>query len=137
MMDLKSSMFVSASGMKAQGERIKLISQNIANSDSTAQTPGGEPFRRKVLTFKNYLDRGVDARVVKVDKIGSDKSDFELKYDPGHPAANADGFVMMPNVNTMIEMADMREAQRSYEANLSVIDISRTLMMRTIQILRG
>ncbi len=137
MMDLKSSMFVSASGMKAQGERIKLISQNIANSDSTAQTPGGEPFRRKVLTFKNFLDRNVDARVVKVDKIGSDKSDFELKYDPGHPAANADGYVLMPNVNTMIEMADMREAQRSYEANLSVIDISRTLMMRTIQILRG
>ena len=137
MMDLKSSMFVSASGMKAQGERIKLISQNIANSDSTAQTPGGEPFRRKVLTFKNYLDRGVAARVVKVDKIGSDKSDFELRYDPGHPAANSDGYVMMPNVNTMVEMADMREAQRSYEANLSVIDISRTLMMRTIQILRG
>lgn len=137
MMDLKSSMFVSAAGMKAQGERIKLISQNIANSDSTAQTPGGEPFRRKVLTFKNYLDRNVDARVVKVDKIGSDKSDFELRYDPGHPAANADGYVLMPNVNTMIEMADMREAQRSYEANLSVIDISRTLMMRTIQILRG
>ncbi len=137
MMDLKSSMFVSAAGMKAQGERIKMISQNIANSDSTAQTPGGEPFRRKVLTFKNYLDRNVDARVVKVDKIGSDKSDFELRYDPGHPAANADGYVLMPNVNTMIEMADMREAQRSYEANLSVIDISRTLMMRTIQILRG
>lgn len=137
MMDLKSSMFVSAAGMKAQGERIKLISQNIANSDSTAQTPGGEPFRRKVLTFKNFLDRNVDARVVKVDKIGSDKSDFELRYDPGHPAANADGYVLMPNVNTMIEMADMREAQRSYEANLSVIDISRTLMMRTIQILRG
>lgn len=137
MMDLKSSMFVSAAGMKAQGERIKLISQNIANSDSTAQTPGGEPFRRKVLTFKNYLDRNVDARVVKVDKIGSDKSDFEMRYDPGHPAANADGYVLMPNVNTMIEMADMREAQRSYEANLSVIDISRTLMMRTIQILRG
>ncbi|MFY7963021.1 MAG: flagellar basal body rod protein FlgC [Elsteraceae bacterium] len=136
-MDLKSSMFVSAAGMKAQGERIKMISQNIANSDSTAQTPGGEPFRRKVLTFKNYLDRNVDARVVKVDKIGSDKSDFELRYDPGHPAANADGYVLMPNVNTMIEMADMREAQRSYEANLSVIDISRTLMMRTIQILRG
>jgi flagellar basal-body rod protein FlgC len=130
-------MFVSAAGMKAQGERIKLISQNIANSDSTAQTPGGEPFRRKVLTFKNFLDRNVDARVVKVDKIGSDKSDFELRYDPGHPAANADGYVLMPNVNTMIEMADMREAQRSYEANLSVIDISRTLMMRTIQILRG
>jgi len=137
MMDLKSSMFVSAAGMKAQGERIKLISQNIANSDSTAQTPGGEPFRRKVLTFKNYLDRNVDARIVKVDKIGSDKSDFELRYDPGHPAANGDGYVLMPNVNTMIEMGDMREAQRSYEANLSVIDISRTLMMRTIQILRG
>jgi len=137
MMDLKSSMLVSASGMKAQGERIKLISQNIANSDSTAQTPGGEPFRRKVLTFKNYLDRGADAKMVKVDKIGSDKSDFELRYDPGHPAANADGYVLMPNVNNMIEMADMREAQRSYEANLSVIDISRTLLMRTIQILRG
>jgi flagellar basal-body rod protein FlgC len=137
MMDLKSTLFVSAAGMKAQGERIKLISQNIANSDSTAQTPGGEPFRRKVLTFKNYLDRNVDARVVKVDKIGSDKSDFELRYDPGHPAANADGYVLMPNVNTMVEMADMREAQRSYEANLSVIDISRTLMLRTIQILRG
>lgn len=137
MMDLKSTMFVSAAGMKAQGERIKLISQNIANSDSTAQTPGGEPFRRKVLTFKNYLDRDVDARLVKVDKIGSDKSDFELRYDPGHPAANADGYVLMPNVNTMVEMADMREAQRSYEANLSVIDISRTLMLRTIQILRG
>jgi flagellar basal-body rod protein FlgC len=136
-MNLKASMLVSASGMKAQGERLKIISQNLANADSTSQTPGGEPYRRKVISFRNLVDKAADAQMVKVHRVGPDKSDFDLRYDPGHPAANADGYVLMPNVNGMIEMADMREAQRSYEANLSVIDISRTLMLRTIQILRG
>lgn len=136
-MDLKDAMNISASGMKAQGSRLRVISENLANSSSTSQTPGGEPYRRKVLTFGNVLDRTLNAQVVRVKSIGPDRSDFELKFDPQHPAANADGYVMQPNVNGIIEMADMREAQRSYEANVSVIETSRAMIQRTIELLAG
>jgi flagellar basal-body rod protein FlgC len=135
--DLKDAMNISASGMKAQGQRLRVISENLANSSSTSQTPGGEPYRRKVLTFGNVLDRTLNAQLVKVKSIGPDRSDFELKFDPQHPAANADGYVMLPNVNGIIEMADMREAQRSYEANVSVIETSRAMINRTLEILAG
>ena len=135
-MDLKSALFVSATGMKAQGSRLKVISENLANADSTAQTPGGEPYRRKVLTFRNVLDRQLGVDTVRVNRISPDTSDFELRYDPSHPAANAEGYVMTPNVNPMIELTDMREAQRSYEANLSMIETSKSMIQRTLEILR-
>jgi len=134
-LDLKDALSISASGMKAQGTRLRVISENLANASSTSQTPGGEPYRRKVLTFGNVLDRTLGAQMVQVRSIGPDRGDFELKYEPSHPAANSDGYVMMPNVNPIIEMADMREAQRSYDANVSVIESSRAMLQRTLEIL--
>lgn len=134
-MDIKDAMAVAASGMKAQGSRLKVISENLANAGSTSQTPGGEPYRRKVLTFGNILDRTTNAQVVKVKSVGPDRSDFELKFDPNHPAANGDGYVMFPNVNPIVEMADMREAQRSYDANVGVIEASKAMVQRTLEIL--
>jgi flagellar basal-body rod protein FlgC len=136
-MDLSDAITIASSGMKAQGSRLKVISENLANAGSTSQTPGGEPFRRKVLTFGNVLDRTVNAQLVKVKSIGPDRSDFELKFDPQHPAANADGYVMTPNVNPIIEMADMREAQRSYDANLTVIETSIGMLKQTISVLNS
>ena len=136
-MDLSDALVIASSGMRAQGTRLRVISENLANANSTSQTPGGEPYRRKVLTFGNVLDRTLDAQVVKVKSLGPDRSDFELKYDPSHPAANADGYVMLPNVNPIIEMADMREAQRSYDANLTVIETSIGMLKQTISVLNS
>jgi flagellar basal-body rod protein FlgC len=135
-MELKNAMQISASGMRAQGERLKIISENLANSDSLGKTPGSDPYRRKVVSFKSELDRAMGANLVKAQKPQQDKSDFELKYDPGHPSANADGYVKMPNVKSVIEMADMREAQRTYEANLNVIDSAKAMLNRTVDLLR-
>ena len=136
-MELKSAMEIAASGMKAQGTRLRVISENLANADSTAQLSGGEPYRRKTLTFKNVLDRQSGNDKVKVDRIGTDPSDFELRFDPHHPAANSDGYVLMPNVNPLIEATDMREATRSYEANLNVIEAARSMMQKTVDLLRS
>ncbi len=136
-MNLKDAMQISAAGMKAQGQRLRVISENLANADSTAQTPGGEPYRRKILTFKNVLNRSIGADMVQVNKIMPDSKDFELKYDPSHPAANAEGYVLRPNVNSLVELSDMRQAQRSYEANLSVIETSKAMLSRTIGLLRS
>lgn len=135
-MELKNAMQISASGMRAQGERLKTIAENLANSDSLGKTPGSDPYRRKVVSFKSELDRAMGANLVKAQKPQQDRSDFELKYDPGHPAANADGYVKMPNVKSVIEMADMREAQRTYEANLNVIDSAKAMLNRTVDLLR-
>jgi flagellar basal-body rod protein FlgC len=135
-MELKNAMQISASGMRAQGERLKVISENLANSDSLGKTPGADPYRRKVVSFKSELDRALGANLVKAQKPQQDRSDFELKYDPGHPSANADGYVKMPNVKSVIEMADMREAQRTYEANLNVIDSAKAMLNRTVDLLR-
>jgi flagellar basal-body rod protein FlgC len=136
-MDLRDSLTVAAAGMKVQGTRIKVIAENMANSDSTAETPNDLPYRRKVITFENAMDRQLGLEMVRVHKIDKDRSDFQRRYDPTHPSANAEGYVLYPNVNPLIEANDMREAQRSYEANLSVIEASKTLLMRTIEILRG
>lgn len=136
-MDLKNSIFVAASGMKAQGTRLRVISENLANVDSLSQTPGGEPYRRKILTFSNVLDREIGADTVRVKNIMPDKGDFELRYDPAHPAANSEGYVLTPNVNSLVEMTDMREAQRSYEANLNIIEVSKGMLSRTLDLLRG
>ncbi len=135
-MDFVKSFFVAASGMKAQSERIRVVSQNIANSNSTAATPGGDPYRRKTISFASELDRSLGIDLVKVTKVGVDGAPFGTKFQPHHPAANDDGYVKMPNVNGLIEMADMREAQRSYEANLSVVEIAKALASRTLEILR-
>jgi len=136
-MDLRDSLTVAAAGMKVQGTRIKVIAENMANSDSTAETPNDLPYRRKVITFENAMDRQLGLEMVRVHKIDKDRSDFQRRYDPTHPSANSEGYVLFPNVNPLIEANDMREAQRSYEANLSVIEASKTLLMRTIEILRG
>jgi len=135
-MDLMKSIQVSASGMRAQGERMRVVAENLANADSVAKEPGGDPYRRKVLAFRNELDRNLGVKVVKTGKVQTDKSDFEMSYDPGHPAADASGYIKRPNVSSIIEMADMREAQRSYEANVSAIDIAKNMVSRLLELLR-
>lgn len=135
-MDLYKSMQISASGMKAQGSRLRVISENIANADSTGQTPGAEPYRRKVISFGEEMNRELGVPLVEIDKIGTDPSEFSRRYDPGHPAADEEGYVLLPNVNTLIEVTDMREAQRSYEANLKVLQTSRTMLEQALGILR-
>ena len=136
-MDLVKSLQISASGMRAQGTRLRVIAENLANAQSTAQVPGGEPYQRKVVSFRNTLDRAAGVEEVRADRIRHDQSEFERRFDPGHPAADEDGYLLLPNVNPMIELMDMREAQRSYEANLNVLTASRSMLMRTIDMLRG
>lgn len=135
-MDLLKSMAISASGMKAQGERMRVISENLANKDSVGKTAGEDPYRRKMVSFSNELDRELGAKKVIVDNVVEDKSDFGLKYDPNHPAANEDGYVKVPNVNALVEVMDMKETQRSYQANLGAIDASKRMIMQTLDILR-
>jgi flagellar basal-body rod protein FlgC len=135
-MDLMDSLAISAAGMRVQGERLRVISENMANVDSVSEVPGGDPYRRKTITFQNHLDRDLGLDLVKVAKVGVDSSDFTKKYDPSNPAADKQGYVKLPNVNALIEMSDMREAQRSYEANLKVIEVARGMLQRTIDILR-
>lgn len=127
---------IALSGMKAQTERLRVISENLANVDSLAQTPDGVPYRRKTVSFKNELNRELGANLVKVDKVRPDQSEFQRRYDPKHPAADKDGYVLAPNVNPLIEMMDMRESQRSYEANLKIIEASRAMMMKTMELLK-
>ncbi len=135
-MDLMKSMSISAAGMKVQGTRIRTLAENVANAESTAQVPGGQPYRRKVVTFDNALNRALGAETVYVKGITTDKSDFGRRYEPGHPAADDEGYVLVSNVNSLIELTDMREAQRSYEANLKVIQSARSMLQQTIEILR-
>jgi flagellar basal-body rod protein FlgC len=135
--DFVKTLAIAASGLRAQAGRMRIISENIANADSTAATPGGDPYRRKVPTFRSELDRELDTRLVKLGKAQSDTSDFTLKYEPGNPVADNNGYVKYPNVNSIIEMTDMREAQRSYEANINVITATRRMLQRTLDILKG
>ena len=135
-MDLMDSMKISASGMKVQGVRLRVIAENIANADSTAQSPGAQPYRRKMVTFANELDRALGAELVHIKGVTPDRSDFARRYEPGHPAADDDGYVLVSNVNSLIEMSDMREAQRSYEANLKVVQASRAMLQQTVDLLR-
>ena len=133
---LKSSFFIGASGMRAQSERIKVLAQNIANTSSTALTPDGDPYRRKTITFANILDKEHNIERVRVQSIGEDQSDFKLKYEPTHPAANEDGYVKYPNVNGLLEITDMQEAQRAYTANMNVLNMTRQMINRTIQMIQ-
>ncbi len=136
-MDFLKTMSIAASGLRAQAGRMRIISENIANADSVPERPGADPYRRKVPTFNTELDRSLGARVVELGKVATDKSNFRLKYEPGHPAADENGNVKYPNVNSLVEMTDMREAQRSYEANINVIGATRRMIQRTIDILKA
>jgi len=135
-MDLLKAIEVSTSGMKAQGLRMRVIAENLANANSIANGPGDDPYQRKVVSFSNELDRALGVEMVSVKSIENDQSEFGQKYDPGHPAADANGYVRTTNVNSLIEAADMQEANRTYEANVSAIEASKTMIMRTIDLLR-
>ena len=134
--DLTLSKTIASSGMKAQAQRLRVISENLANADSLAKTPGGLPYRRKVVTFRNEVDRYTGAQLVKIGRVSRDRSRLERKYDPTHVAAGADGYVLLPNVNPLIETMDMKEAQRTYEANLNVISVSKDMMTKTLDLIR-
>ncbi|WP_306029855.1 MULTISPECIES: flagellar basal body rod protein FlgC [unclassified Stappia] len=136
-MDFVKSIFIAATGLKAQNGRMRIIAENIANADSTGRTPDEDPYRRKIPTFSATLDRELKAEVVELGRVEFDKSDFKTRYEPGHPAADQNGNVRMPNVDTLVEMVDMREAQRSYEANLNLISATRRMLQKTIDILRA
>lgn len=136
-MDFFNTLKIAASGLKAQNGRMRVIAENLANADSTAKTPGGDPYRRRIPTFKVDYDRTMQAHHVKLGRVLPDKSDFKVKFDPGHPAADERGYVKLPNVETLIETMDMREAQRSYEANLNVVTATRRMLSRTLEILKA
>ncbi|WP_353475663.1 flagellar basal body rod protein FlgC (plasmid) [Salipiger sp. H15] len=133
---LKSVLSVAASGMRAQGERLKVVSENVANASSTGNTEGGDPYRRKVISFEELIDRETGASMVGVSDVSRDDAEFELRYDPSHPAANQDGFVKVSNVKTILELANMREASRSYQANLNMFETGRTMRSQLLDLLK-
>jgi flagellar basal-body rod protein FlgC len=136
-MDLDKVIKVAASGLSAQSARLQVISQNLANAESMGTTPGGAPYRRKIVTFKSVLDQAAGVQMVKTGPIATAGGDFERRFDPAHPAADKDGYVMVPNVNPLVELMDMREAQQSYQANLSVIDAAKSMLTRALELLHG
>lgn len=135
-MDATKAMMISASGMKVQNVRMRIIAENLANQDSVAAAPGEDPYRRKSLTFQNVLDRETGISKVEVKKVLHDQAEFGLRYDPGHPAADEIGYVKTTNVNGLVELMDMKQAQRSYESNLNAMDVSKNIIMRTVDLLR-
>ncbi len=134
---LQAAMRIAGSGMSANSARLRVTSENIANAQSTGATPGADPYQRKTITFENVLDDVAGGDVVRVADVGTDEAPFTLEHDPGNPAADGKGFVKLPNVNLVLEMADMREANRGYEANLQVVKQSRDLISMTIDLLKG
>jgi flagellar basal-body rod protein FlgC len=135
--DFLKSMQIAASGLKAQSSRMRVIAENIANADSAPMSAGAEPYRRKIPTFSQQVDRETGASLIEVGRVRRDTAAFRTKYDPGNPAANAKGEVRMPNVNALIENMDMREAQRSYEANLNMVTATRRMVSKTLEILKA
>ncbi|WP_349371603.1 flagellar basal body rod protein FlgC [Salinarimonas sp.] len=136
-MDFLKTIAVAASGLKAQSGRMRIIAENLANADSTASQPGVDPYRRRVPTFVEKLDRELGVRTVALGRVVEDQSEFRTRFDPGHPAADEEGQVQLPNVSSLVESMDMREAQRSYEANLNLVNATRRMLSRTIDILRA
>lgn len=134
---LTAALKVAASGLGAQSERLRVVSENLANAQSTGTAPGADPYRRKTISFASELDRGSGASLVEVNSIDRDPSAFPVEFQPGNEAADENGYVKMPNVNVLIEMADMTEANRSYEANLQVVKQARDLISMTIDLMRG
>ena len=135
-MDFTTSLYVAAAGLRAQSGRMRIIAENLANADSTSTQANGEPYRRRIATLQSEFDRELGANVVKLGNPIPDTAEFRSQYDPGNPLANAEGYVRLPNVNALIEMMDMRDAQRSYEANLQVMEGARSMLMRTVELLR-
>ena len=136
-MDFLRSIGIAASGLRAQSGRMRVIAENVANADSTGDKPGADPYRRKIPTFTQQVDRELGSSVVSLGRVARDPSAFRTKLDPGNPAADAAGQVKLPNVNTLVETMDMREAQRSYEANLNIVTATRRMISRTLEILRA
>ncbi len=134
-MDLDRALRISAAGMQAQSTRLRVVAENLANSDSTGNAPGADPYRRKTVTFANTMDRSIGANTLRANRIGTDSDAFPQRYDPSHPAADANGYVKTPNVDPAIEAMDMREAQGTYSANLAVLETTRGMLTRTIQAL--
>ena len=135
-MDLNTALRISASGMDAQTTRLRVIAENLANQDTTGSGPGVLPYRRKTVTFERQLDRETGVPLVSVKTIGTDPSELPRRFDPSHPSADASGYIRTPNVNSFVEIMDMREAQRTYNANLAVLQVSRGMLSRTIELLK-
>jgi flagellar basal-body rod protein FlgC len=135
-MDLSRALAISAAGMEAQTTRLRVVAENLANQDTTGSSPGGAPYRRKTVTFANKLDRALGVPTVSVVKIGTDNGPLPQRYDPSHPAADAQGYVRTPNVNSLAETMDMRDAERSYSANLAVMQVARGMLTRAIDMLK-
>ena len=135
-MDIDKALSISARGMDVQTTRLRVIAENLANQDTTGSTPGADPYRRKTVTFQNAFDQQLGTQAVRLKAVGRDQSEFQLRYDPSNPAANAEGYVKLPNVNSLVEVMDMREAERSYNANLSVMQATRSMLTRTIDLLK-
>ena len=133
--DISTAMQISAAGLRAQSGRLRVVAENLANANSTASAPGEDPYRRQVPVFSSYVDRALGAELVEVSRLSLDPTEFTLRYDPAHPAANSEGYIALPNVNPLVEMMDMREAQRSYEANLGALDTMRSMAASTLRIL--
>lgn len=131
-MNFGSTLNISASGLSAQGMRLQIIAQNLANADSTGTTPGSDPYQRRTITFQNQVDSQTGAELVGVEEVGQDTTPFPVKYDPSNPAANAQGYVKLPNVNSFVELMDMQQAERSYDADLSVMQVTRSMVSRTL-----
>jgi flagellar basal-body rod protein FlgC len=134
--DLNTSLTVSAGGMTAQTTRLRVIAQNIANLDTTASAPGADPYQRRTVTFETKLDQALGADTVRVKSVDKDQTEFSKRYEPANPAADTQGYVKTPNVNSFVELLDMREAERTYSANLSVMQASRSMMNQTIDLLK-
>lgn len=135
-MDLSKALGISARGMAAQTTRLRVIAENLANQDSTGSTPGAEAYRRKTIAFENRMDSALGTNTVRVKRIDQDRAELPLRFDPANPAANAQGYVKTPNVNSFVEMMDMRDAQRAYSANLAVLEVSRGMLTRAIELLK-
>ncbi len=133
---LRSIGAVASSGMRAQGERLKVVAENVANAGSTGTTPGAAPYQRKTLAFEEMVDRDRGISMVRVAALGRDQAPFGREYDPAHPAADGEGFVRTPNVNPLLEMSNMREAARSYEANLNMFETGRRMRGQMLDLLR-
>jgi flagellar basal-body rod protein FlgC len=136
MSGIVDAFLVAGSGLEAQSNRLRIVAQNIANMDATGTKPGEAPYQRRTITFKNVLDKQLGVETVKVSGYGVDKTPFKKKFEPSHPAADAQGYVLYPNVESAVEMVDMREAQRGYEANINVIDVSRSMIAQTLSLLK-
>jgi len=135
-MDLMDAVHISAAGMRTQSDRLKVVAQNVANAESVGTRSGQQPYRRQTIEFKNVLDRETGLTLVQTKKVGTDKAEFDKRYEPQHPQADDQGYVTYPNVNPILEMADMREARRGYEANLNIIEASKAMINQTIGLIK-